>query len=335
MFQQENKPRRSTWTRRRTRLLALGAAIGGSLVLAISAGAALAQSADAVTTTVTATTHVLNRPDSGHGGNWAYDSFTRTLTVTVAPVQNEKDTTAGLIDYNATITDVGFFSTVGGAGTPSQFVPGAKILHNGVHGTVNGTYALTVTAPVGDGLSGVVPATEDDNFGAAKVSTGNWPELAFATSTGVTVTGGAYEWDYATACEKWVDSSANGDGNTAGDGNITGKICGVPYVYAGHVVTVSEHNATVGWSDSKFGWPSSNHCVEVYVYGFDRPAGVAHKGFTCDNGNPAANVGYMEDLPAGHTFALFVQPATGTYGNNHPLPGTDPEAHITVITPAA
>jgi hypothetical protein len=107
-----------------------------------------------------------------------------------------------------------------------------------------------------------------------------------------------------------------------------------PYVYNGHVITVSQHNAVVGWSDSKFGWPSPNHCVRVYVYGFDRPAGQAHIGFTCDNGNPANDVGYLRSLAAGHSVSLFVQPAEGTYGHNWPIPGTDAQAHIDVVTPA-
>ena len=118
-----------------------------------------------------------------------------------------------------------------------------------------------------------------------------------------------------------------------------------PFVYAGHVLTVDAHNATVGWKDgipdNATAWGSGmvnghvNHCVEVFVYGFDRPAGTAHVGFTCDNGNPAANVGYLRSLAPGHTYALFVQPATGSYGSNHPIPGTNPQAHIEVITPAA
>ena len=118
----------------------------------------------------------------------------------------------------------------------------------------------------------------------------------------------------------------------------------IPFVYGGHVLTVDAHNATVSWSDgipdNATAWGSGmvnghvNHCVEVFVYGFDRPAGQAHVGFTCDNGNPLANIGYLRDLAAGHEVALFVQPATGTYGNNHPIPETNPAAHITVITSA-
>jgi hypothetical protein len=300
--------------------------------LAFGTGAAHAAP---VPTTVTATTHISNRPDSGNDGTWAYDHLARTLTVTKAAIQPSSTVTA----YTATVTDTGSFSTVGGAGTPNQFVPGTKILHNGVKGDISGGISYTVTAPAADTLTGTVPATENDNFsttGAGFTSTADWPELAFASKTGVTVTeGSSWSWKYSTACESWTDSAANGDGNTASDGNITGQLCYTPhpYVYNGHVITVSEHNATVGWSDSAHGWPSANHCVQVQIFGYGFSVnGSPHIGFTCDNGNPAANIGYLRDLAAGHTYALRVQPAEGVYGNNHPIPGTDDHAHITVVT---
>jgi hypothetical protein len=317
------------------------AALAAPVAVAAAALAGGGTAHAAVTpTTVTAVTHVINRPDNGHGTPpvWAYDTFARTLTVTLAAPQ-PKGTPAGDLAYDVTITDKGGFSTVGGAGTPNQAAPGLKVAHNGVRGSVNGSYALTATAPEGDTLTGIVPATENDNFsstGAGFVSTGDWAKQAFASPAGVVVGGGKYSWTYATACEKWVDSSANGDGNTANDGNITGKTCEpapAPYVYAGHVVNVTQHTATVGWSESVKGWPSDNHCVEVYMFGFDTPPGVAHVGFTCDNGNRAADLGYLRNLAAGHSVSLFVRPAEGNYGSHHPIPGTDAKAHVYVVTP--
>jgi hypothetical protein len=312
----------------------LAIAASALTVLGVGSSFAAAHAATPVATTVTAVTNITNRPDTGHGtpAVWAYDKLQRTLTVTKAADQSTAPTGDTL--YSATITDVGGFNTVGGAGTPSQAVAGLTILHNGVKGSVNGTYALSVTAPTADTLTGVVPATENDNFAAPAVTTTNWPKLAFASSTGVTVTGGAYEWDYATACEKWVDSSVNGDGNLAGDGNITGKICDIAFVYNGHVVSVTPHSGVVGWDESAKGWPSDNHCVQVYIYGFDTPKGTAHIGFTCDHGNRAADLGYLRNLAAGHSVSMFVRPAEGVYGNNHPLPGTDANAHIFLVTPA-
>jgi hypothetical protein len=108
---------------------------------------------------------------------------------------------------------------------------------------------------------------------------------------------------------------------------------GVPYVYAGHVVSVSAHTAVVGWSDSDKGWPDDNHCVETYVYGFDTPPGVPHVGFTCDHGDRSKDLGYLRNLAAGHSVSMFIRPATGTYGSHHPIPGTNAQAHVYVVTP--
>jgi hypothetical protein len=107
----------------------------------------------------------------------------------------------------------------------------------------------------------------------------------------------------------------------------------VPYVYAGHVITVDNNSATVGWSDSTLGWPSANHCVEVREFGFGFTVnGSPHVGFTCDNGNPAQDVGYLSGLAPHHTYFLQVVPAVGTYGDNHQIPGTDAHGGIDVVT---
>lgn len=206
-----------------TRITRWTATAAAGAVLAI---VPLAAASAAPVTSVTAHTHVLNRPDGGHGGTWAYDTFTRTLTVT----QNADQSSAPAGDtlYTATIADHGTFSTVGGALAPNQSTAGVKVTHNGTKGSINGTYTLAVTAPTADGLTGTVPTAENDNFGTPVVTTGDWPKQAFATATGVSVNGGAYSWVYKTGCETWTDSSTNGDGNLAADGNITGAHCTPP-----------------------------------------------------------------------------------------------------------
>lgn len=107
-----------------------------------------------------------------------------------------------------------------------------------------------------------------------------------------------------------------------------------PFVYGGHVITVNNNRATVGWSESKLGWPDpSNKCVEVQIFGYGfSPNGSPHIGFTCDHSGTNSNEGFLAGLAAGHTYALRVQPAEGTYGDHHPIPGTDFGAHITVVT---
>jgi hypothetical protein len=253
----------------------------GAAALAVTGGAVLASgTALAAPSTVTAVTQVSNRPDGGHGtpSTWAYDDFTRTLTVTVASVQNPADTTAGLTDYTATITDHGQFHAVLGAGTPNQsgVFAGAHIVH-GVSGAMNGTYSLTVTAPSADTLTGTVPATEDDNFGAPAVTTANWPKQAFATATGVSVAGGSYSWTYTRACESWTDASGT-DGNAPADGNITGKLCvPPPHVYDVDVRQGRHGTETVTWRQTSpsadtvtLNGPGYHHAVFSVSPGADR-----------------------------------------------------------------
>jgi hypothetical protein len=305
---------------RRTLLAAVAAAaLGGALALPAATAHAAPAAAHAVT-------HVTSRADSGNGGTWAYDTFNRTLDVRVAPSQSGAP--AGDTLYVATVKDSGSFTARQGELTPNQVTAGLKITH-AVKGTLTGGISYTITAPSADTLTGVVPKTENDAFGPGLVTTGNWPAQAFATAAGVTVTeGSTWSWRYATQCEAWTDSAANGDGNHAGDGNITGRICPVPFVFGGHVITVNNNDATVGWSTSPAGWPSpASKCVEVREFGYGFTVnGSPHVGFTC------AKVGYLSGMAAGHTYFLQVVPAVGTYASHHQIPGTDVHGGIDVVT---
>lgn len=290
----------------------------GALAPLAAAGLALGvqwgSAANAAPTTVTATTHVINRPDGGHGtpSVWAYDNLERTLTVTVAADQTGLP--ANTTRYTATITDKGSFSTVGGAGTPNQsLVPGAKIVHNGVKGSVNGTYALTVTAPSSDTLTGVVPAFENDSFAAPAVLSTSWPALAFATPASAVVSGGAYEWDYATACEHWADSSANGDGNSVSDGNITGKSCftPLPHVYDVGTKYIAPTREQFSFRDTLSGE------VKVVISG-PGPIG-GHTWWVPVHGG-VLNTGVITGLTYHRDYTLLFTPVSGPHG--HQVPGS-------------
>lgn len=307
-----------------------------SALSVIGVGALSAANAAVVTapTTVTATTHITDRPDSGAGGNtWAYDTLDRTLTVTADPANNQTN----LLAYTATVSDTGTFDSIAGVRTPNQSTPGTLIAH-GVSGTISGGISYTILAPNTDTLTGVVPATEADNFGTPAETTGNWPVQAFKSVANVQVKEGTdWSWTYKTACESWTDAANNGNGNIAVDGNITGKNCPAPavtpYVYGGNVVTVNNNRATVGWSNGG-DWPNKSQCVEVWISGYGFGAwnqmdptnpGTSHVGFTCNNGDQTKNLGYLSGLAAGHTYALRIVPATGSYGagNNKPIPGAN------------
>jgi hypothetical protein len=136
------------------------------------------------------------KTDNGHGtpSEWADLSLNRTTTV---------------CGNQVTLVDRGTLWTRKGAGTPNG--TGGQIL-NRVPGVVRGVYHLTVS---GGQLA--------HQHGDTSASSTEYVKSLF--SDGTTVTGGAYAWAYGTRCERWLDSSANNDGQGAAAGNITGKLC--------------------------------------------------------------------------------------------------------------
>lgn len=146
----------------------------------------------------------ITKTDNGHGtpSEWADLVLHRSTKVC-------GDEKAG---YTVTLTDVGRLWTRVGAGTPNG--TGGQISHR-VPGKVRGRYSLTVTG-------GTFTRSHRNVAGSS---------TEYVTSLftqGATVTGGAYSWTYDTACEYWVDSSANDDGQGDTAGNITGKPCHTP-----------------------------------------------------------------------------------------------------------
>jgi hypothetical protein len=147
----------------------------------------------------------INKTDSGHGtpAEWADLSLDRTTAIRCV----------GDGEYKVTLVDHGTLTTKVGAGTPNG--TGGTITH-AVPGKVAGLYRLTVHGQI------AVPKQRDTTLS----STAYVAQLFTKDST---VTGGAYAWGYRTVCgEKWLDSSANNDGQGAAAGNITGKTCSKP-----------------------------------------------------------------------------------------------------------
>lgn len=177
----------------------------------------------------TVTSHLIDRPDNGHGtpSMWALDTLDRKITVchqeapAVAKVAIETWT------YTATLTDAGTFVTQAGAhGSPNAGVA----LAGGTKGAVNGhaTY-LKFTAPHdwgywnGDAMDGKT------FHGSAPSGTDGW--IANLWTDGFSGTHiDSYSWTYKTCVEQWVDSSeeGNGDGTSDSAGDITGKACPSP-----------------------------------------------------------------------------------------------------------
>lgn len=186
--------------------------------------------------TAIATTHITNDPDSGHGipPDWATDTIGRTVSVTLTGQVPGTDcglaADAGCWSFAASLNDNGSFVTIPGAGTPNQSCAGCAGEHvrSAVRGMLHGTYAITFDASSPAPDAGLVPAAHDDHGVATSppFTSTAWPELFFPAGTSFGgPAGGAYDWSYVTSgfpAQVWVDSSANGDGDQPGDGNITG-----------------------------------------------------------------------------------------------------------------
>lgn len=261
----------STWSKRRARIAAVLFAF-----LALFTGASLAGSSAVASTSVTGVTWLPGNLDNGNGsannGGWAIDAFHRTLTVTADPTKCAVVT--GFTCYVASVSDSGTFTTLPGNGRApnpdSTTDPGTNIAWPAVSGPFSGSADYVF-------LADKVPAVSDipdvvDNHGAYPVTrpdtTSDWFVNAFPSTTvfdnssGHLVTLGGpndtvlqndWTWSYtsqtgasatttAVSCESWTDSYVNGGGNTAADGNITGKQCaGTPITspdvtYTGPVV---------------------------------------------------------------------------------------------------
>lgn len=174
----------------------------------------LADKLDPPTTTLTAATAVSDRADSGVHGNWATDSFTRTLSVTRHSEVETSNCGGGVNHcwfYTGTITDNGTFETAEGALSPESGVA----INGTVSGSFNGGSAVEFYASTRPANAAKVPATVTGN----DVATSDWVTLMFADDTSFSsVSLLDWSWTYSapSTCEQWTNAY---DGNS---GDITG-----------------------------------------------------------------------------------------------------------------
>jgi hypothetical protein len=200
---------------------------------------------------VTATTHLVNRPDSGGNGNWANDNFTRDAAVTpdgsVAPVNCEPAPYAGpCYAYTASLKDSGSFTTIKGAFTPNQGGADAgQLITSKTTGQMSGYGDFTTFYATAKPDAHLVPRHVSGLADPSYL----WPDLFFpstATVTGVNEATWGYNYTLkiktvTTSCsvshghkhctthtstqtQKWADNYtvSNDDGQGATAGNITG-----------------------------------------------------------------------------------------------------------------
>jgi hypothetical protein len=91
-----------------------------------------------------------------------------------------------------------------------------------------------------------------------------------------------------------------------------------PYLYGGHVITVNNNDAQIGWNDG----PGVHYVLaRTFGYGFSLN-GSPHIGFT------GGTTGYWAGLAAGHTYDIELIPAGA---NRQPLPDAQ-VGWITIVT---
>lgn len=182
----------------------------------------------------TATTKVTNDPDSGGNGNWAIDSFTRTVTVRRVGEVAVTNCPAGaevcyLWDY--AFADSGTSAVIVGASSPGVgglplYAPETALMRGGTTGGQFYTNRANAYARF-------VPASHNYHGlnGGGLFTSGNWPEL-FLTRHGslyANITEGNEGWNYTVnfgadrACPvyagRWIDATPTW-GATTSDGDI-------------------------------------------------------------------------------------------------------------------
>ena len=209
--------------------------IAGFAVVATTAvSAAPALAATTTSGPLTASTHVTNRSDSGGGGTWAKDDFTRTIQLTAEGLASPSHC-AGQVPcarYSYKIVDGsnggsnGGFVTVPGALAPNQG-PGHAGQHVGyTFGSFGGDqegdfYTSMPTSPAGFN----VPA----NFSGNGVSSTNWPTLEWASPNlskffGLGADRFAYWYQATISHQRWIDAGGPGTDNCDGQCFADGQI---------------------------------------------------------------------------------------------------------------
>lgn len=179
-------------------------------------------------TSRTAVTTLVDRPDSGNGGDWADDYVSRMLTITLTGITGSGPSKTW--HYAAYVKDNGWFYTIDGALTPNQSGPytGQRITGTAI-GLMAGyaDFYFTASQPFSTRANLGLPAYEAGNPATTAEQTSYWFEQAFPHGTVFGGPGiGEWSWTYVTFAplpngQRWIDAWNNGYGDSPGDGNIS------------------------------------------------------------------------------------------------------------------
>ncbi len=205
------------------------ATLAAAILATAGTGAAYAATAPSP---YTAATHITHRADSGGGGTWAYDDFTRTIYLTDEGPAAASNCGGNLPceAFSYTLKDganggaQGGFTTINGALAPNQG-PGhtGDVITASSFGSFSGQQAGrfwtdALTSPAGRN----VPSSVSGNG----TSSTDWPRLEWPALTpaadffGLGATTFSYRYQTTIAHQVWVDATGS-DGQAPPDGQIT------------------------------------------------------------------------------------------------------------------
>lgn len=208
--------------------------VGAALAVALAAGAAPALADTTTPGPLTAKTHVTNRLDSGNGGNWAVDSFDRTVQLSVIGSADASHCAGHLpcVHYSYKLVDganggaSGGFYTIPGALAPNQG-PG----HTGQH--VQSTFGSFIGSQSGDFYTSMLtsPAAFNvpGNVSGNAISSSRWPTLEWANPDpgkfyGLGAKKFSYSYTTTVTRQKWIDAGGPGTDNCDGNCPLDGQI---------------------------------------------------------------------------------------------------------------
>jgi hypothetical protein len=170
--------------------------------------------------TVSASSLLIGRPDSGTHGTWADDDLTRDISITRQHAAEASKCGASAITcwfYTGFIGDNGTFKTRAGAFSPDAGTPINGIVSGDVAGVAKIEFYASSDEPDPDLVDATVYGSEHP--------TSTWANMFFVEGTQVSATNMTdWAWTYKApkTCEKWVNALKANIGDITGTNACVG-----------------------------------------------------------------------------------------------------------------
>jgi hypothetical protein len=169
---------------------------------------------DDATLTVTASTSLSNRNDSGTAGDWAKDAFIRTASLTRQHAATASKCGSGATQcwlYTGSVADSGSFATIEGAKAP--------VSGDDINGTLSGSFSGGSTFELYADSDAPNVATVPGVVTGNSHATSDWMHLFFAAGTKFAADNEPrWAWTYSapSTCENWTNAYNGNTGDIKG-----------------------------------------------------------------------------------------------------------------------